>query len=161
VLHIPGDRIPASIPAYAHDGKLPEPLRETVRSIVTTLTAERQTGLEISAENGMLVRVAREDGPNGNMAVFVHEYKTRDGIKQFVAQYGITPREHEVLTMLIDGHSTTAMAERINVAVSTVLLHIKSLLVKTRSHSRTELVGKVVLHEGRSAILRGATPNQL
>lgn len=146
-MYISGDHVPVSVPAYAGDGVLPEALKEAVRSITETFTRERRNGMEILSDGGTSVRVVCEDSPGTARAIFVHAYRTRDGIARFVVEHGISQREHEVLVMLIDGYKTIEIAKHLNVALSTVLLHIKSLLVKTHAHSRTELVGKVILHD--------------
>ena len=52
----------------------------------------------------------------------------------------LTAREWEVLDLLIEGHSTTAIAERLGLALETVRSHIKHVLRKLGVGSRGEAV---------------------
>lgn len=58
--------------------------------------------------------------------------------------YGLTPSEARVASDLADGHSLTAIADRIGVRVSTVRTHLKSILAKTSTHRQAELVRMLV-----------------
>jgi DNA-binding NarL/FixJ family response regulator len=59
---------------------------------------------------------------------------------------GLTRRELEVLQVLFDGASTAQAATRLNVSVSTIRSHIKSILAKLGVHSRTEALALAVRH---------------
>lgn len=59
----------------------------------------------------------------------------------------LTPRELDVLRLLAQGLSTTAIAERLVIRTTTTRNHIQRILTKLDAHSRLEAV--------RSAILRG------
>lgn len=52
----------------------------------------------------------------------------------------LTRREIEILTLLSEGVSTKAIAERLSVSVHTVRSHIEHALLKSGLHSRTEAV---------------------
>jgi DNA-binding NarL/FixJ family response regulator len=58
----------------------------------------------------------------------------------------LTRRELEVLQVLADGASTPQAATRLNVSVSTIRSHIKSILAKLGVHSRTEAVAFALRH---------------
>ena len=51
-----------------------------------------------------------------------------------------TPREQEILNLVCQGLSNDEIARRLVVATTTVKTHVKSLLTKTGSRSRVELV---------------------
>ena len=55
------------------------------------------------------------------------------------AHYGITRREADVLSLVVEGLSNREIAERLYLSVRTVEKHIESLLRKTSTKTRTQL----------------------
>jgi DNA-binding CsgD family transcriptional regulator len=54
-------------------------------------------------------------------------------------RFGITRREAEVLTLVIEGRSNREIADRLYLSVRTVEKHVESLLRKTGTNTRTQL----------------------
>lgn len=52
----------------------------------------------------------------------------------------LTNREHEILTLLAQGSSTTDMAQSLSISPATVRIHIRNILQKFHVHSRLEAV---------------------
>lgn len=52
----------------------------------------------------------------------------------------LTPRERDVLTLLAEGHGTTAIAERLFISPKTVGTHIQRILAKLGMRTRAEAV---------------------
>lgn len=69
----------------------------------------------------------------------------------------LTPREREVLALLVQGESTTSMARSMGVRLSTTRTHIDSVLIKLGVHSRLEAVAYAV-REGIVDIGGGLEP---
>ena len=60
-----------------------------------------------------------------------------------MAAYGLTEREQEVTRLILQGDSTTQVAQRLALSPHTVQQHLKNIFEKTGVHSRRELVGRV------------------
>ncbi len=58
----------------------------------------------------------------------------------------LTKRERECLAMLVDGHSSAAIAARLGVSITTVRTHVQSVLTKLGVHSRLEAASYAVRH---------------
>ena len=63
----------------------------------------------------------------------------------FARSHGLTPTEEHVLGILCQGYSAPQIATQMNVAVSTVRSHVRSLCAKTRSSGVRELVKRVAV----------------
>ena len=63
----------------------------------------------------------------------------------FARTHGLTNTEEHVLGILCQGYSAPEIAVQMNVAVSTVRSHVRSLCAKTRSSGVRELVNRVAV----------------
>lgn len=63
----------------------------------------------------------------------------------FARSHGLTSAEENVLGILCQGYSAPEVAAQLNVAVSTVRSHVRSLCAKTRSSGVRELVSRVAV----------------
>jgi len=63
----------------------------------------------------------------------------------FARSHGLTAAEEHVLGILCQGFSAPQVAEQLDVAVSTVRSHVRSLCAKTRSSGVRELVNRVAV----------------
>ena len=60
--------------------------------------------------------------------------------KKLLENYGFTNREKEVLQLLLDGHSTADIAEKMTVTEKTIYKYISALLSKTGKSSRASML---------------------
>jgi DNA-binding NarL/FixJ family response regulator len=58
----------------------------------------------------------------------------------------LTPREREVLALLVEGASGQMVARRLGISSNTVRTHVQSILAKLQVHSRLEAVAFAVRH---------------
>lgn len=63
----------------------------------------------------------------------------------FARSHGLTPTEEQVLTILCQGYSAPQVALQLNIAVSTVRSHVRSMCTKTHSNGVRALVGQVAV----------------
>ena len=60
------------------------------------------------------------------------------------ASYRLTPQEHELLKLLVDGHHKKTAADALGISVNTVSFHLKHIYEKLQVHSKTEAVAKAL-----------------
>lgn len=60
-----------------------------------------------------------------------------------MTSYGLTEREQDVTRLILQGNSTSEIADRLVVSAHTVQQHLKSIFDKTGVRSRRELVGQI------------------
>jgi len=61
-------------------------------------------------------------------------------------EYSFTERERTVLALVKDGLSNKVIARRLAISVPTVKTHVRSILAKTRTTSRSTLLAKMFWH---------------
>lgn len=83
-------------------------------------------------------------GPAANrVAVIVEPAHPARIMPLLMAAYGLTEREQAVTRLVLQGESTSAIAERLVVSPHTVQEHLKNIFEKTGVRARRDLVGKV------------------
>lgn len=126
---------------------LPPLVERTVVALLRrTLTGTQGTSVMTAAPNGsMAVRVVTLTGHTGPAyAITVERLRLRRHLHVVAQRFGLSAREREVLDLLAKGAKNSEIAQRLNIAESTAIFHVKRLLTKTNSRNRTELVSKVV-----------------
>lgn len=86
----------------------------------------------------------------GRFSLITDEYDTFGGVlfsgrslissDRFGRKWGLTPREQEVLALLASGKTNGSISKFLGIAERTVKSHIGSMLLKTKTKSRLELV---------------------
>ena len=84
-------------------------------------------------------------GPAGFfIGVVIQLYKEPHSLTAAAARFSLSPREAQVLVLLLDGAQIPEIAERLFITPSTVQDHIKGLLHKTSSQNRSQMIAKVL-----------------
>ena len=52
----------------------------------------------------------------------------------------LTPRQRQVLQLLVDGHSRQEIAQHLQISVATVALHRRNLLTKFKARNTAHLI---------------------
>jgi len=73
-------------------------------------------------------------------------------VDEFASNYRLSPREQEVVQLLVQGQTTTAMADQLGISPHTVRDHLKHLYRKTETGSRSELLG-LISRTSRTAVI--------
>ncbi|HEX6048945.1 MAG TPA: response regulator transcription factor [Gemmatimonadaceae bacterium] len=60
------------------------------------------------------------------------------------ADYGLSEREHEILTLLVDGHTKNRIAEQLSLSPHTIDGHVRNIYAKLHVNSRGGAVAKAV-----------------
>jgi DNA-binding NarL/FixJ family response regulator len=68
----------------------------------------------------------------------------RDFTPPVQASYRLTPQEHELLKLLVDGHHKKTAAAALGISINTVSFHLKHIYEKLQVHSKTEAVAKAL-----------------
>ena len=82
-------------------------------------------------------------GGGRRVAVIIEPARPARIAPLLMAAYGLTDREREVTSLVLQGASTVEVAEALTVSTHTVQQHLKAIFDKTGVRSRRDLVGKV------------------
>jgi DNA-binding CsgD family transcriptional regulator len=93
---------------------------------------------------GLALRVVPLSGPQGSFyAVFFQEDVHREDLRAAVAEFSFTPRELDVLDLILGGMNAAEIAEDLHIAEVTVFDHFKHISQKTNARNRADMLGKV------------------
>ena len=134
------------------DTPYPEGVPGLVWNVVGRLTAiergedpERPARVRARSANGSwaIVEAARLDGSGPAIAVSIRAAGVDDVLSLVSRASGLTPRECELVALLLEGLDTRELAERLFISRHTVQDHLKSVFEKVGVRSRRELVSSV------------------
>ena len=137
--------------------------RDNVASVVKSLveyciTKDERHSRVAFLDAQRLVRVTRLDGrDNCLFAVSVEFFRGGDSLSRAARKYRLTPREIDVLGMILEGASAPETALALKIAETTVQGYYKRLLSKTQSRNRPAMVANVLDWNG-SGRIRTTTP---
>lgn len=125
---------------FAQWGMLPSVVYPTA---VLARSAGRDARALVQAADGRWVRIdaaALEGERDGEVAINLRPATTRETFDLLCRVYALSPREREVVSLLVDGLDTKAIAKRLFISAHTVQDHLKSVFAKVGIHSRRELL---------------------
>ncbi len=71
-----------------------------------------------------------------------------EAVPEYIAgQFGITPREKEIINMIAKGYTNKMMASALGIAVLTVKNHIYNIYQKTKAQSKIDLINRMNLRK--------------
>lgn len=127
--------------------RLPAVLEETVRALVggwSTDPGTRAAGIARPVPF-LVVRTQPMQGPAGLfIGVRIDRFQAPNSLVGPATRFHITPRELQVLALLLDGAKLEEIGEQLHITSSTVQDHIKNMIDKTGSKNRTELIARVL-----------------
>jgi DNA-binding CsgD family transcriptional regulator len=100
--------------------------------------------LTVSPAPGFIVRAMSLGDAARHAGLIVEEVSTREHLSTAARQFGLSPRERDVLRLLLEGDSACEIAGRLGIAEYTVGDYIKRIFAKTRVRNRSEMIAKVL-----------------
>ncbi len=124
---------------------LPDALRDTVAEIIRR-RGENAAAFEqpVGPVFGLVLRVIALSGEVGSFyAILFEKEARREDLKEAVTRFSLTPREVEVLDLILDGMSAAEIAEDLHIAEVTVFDHFKHINNKTNARNRADMLAKI------------------
>ena len=128
--------------------RLPLVVENAVRAIVASWEPTRGSGFGIAIPLPfMLVRAVElqsADGGSVRYSVTVERFRSRNAMSWAARHFHMSPRELQILALILQGLGTVEIAEILHIAGSTAHDHVKRMLLKTKARNRVEMVAKVL-----------------
>jgi DNA-binding CsgD family transcriptional regulator len=126
--------------------RLPAVLEETVRELTGAWSSESLNAAGVARPVPFLVvRTQPMSGPTGLfIGVRVDRFQPANSLTGVARRFHISSRELQVLALLLDGNRMDQISKQLYITSPTVQDHIKSMLEKTESRNRSELIARVL-----------------
>jgi DNA-binding CsgD family transcriptional regulator len=128
-------------------GRLPAAIESAVARITAKWAEDRQARNEDVAVPlpFLMMRVVPLSGPDAyRIGVTIERYQARNSIGYAARRFGMSPRELQVLALVLQGYGTPEIAHALDIAESTAHDHVKRMLIKTRAKNRVEMAAKTL-----------------
>jgi DNA-binding CsgD family transcriptional regulator len=138
------------LPGGSYGGRLPAAVVSVAKAALRSASPRDAPGevalARVLSESGtwVVLHGATLVAPGGpRVAVIVERAHPARITPLLMSAYGLSDREQEVAKLVLQGESTSAIAEALVVSPHTVQEHLKSIFEKTGVRSRRDLVGKI------------------
>jgi DNA-binding CsgD family transcriptional regulator len=133
--------------------RLPPLIEDAVRQLTATWSCGSSNAPGVAYPVPFLVvRTQPLTSPEGLfIGVRIERFQSANSLSGAASRFRISPREVQVLALLLDGNHLDQIGRRLFITSSTVQDHIRSLFEKTGSGNRSELLGRVLGWESASA----------
>jgi DNA-binding CsgD family transcriptional regulator len=129
----------------AADGALPPSIEYTVLKLLAQAETPLDGVWRAAVSSSVAVRVLELAGAvSPAYAIMVERFALRDQMETLASRYGLSPRERQVLGLVVKGLRNDEIAQHLFISKSTAIFHVKQLLTKTSSRNRTEMVAKII-----------------
>jgi DNA-binding CsgD family transcriptional regulator len=93
----------------------------------------------------LIVRTASMAGPSGSfVGVRIDRFRAPNSLTSAAAKFHISPREIQVLALLLDGRHLNEIGTLLHITSSTVQDHVRSMVEKTGSRNRSDLIARIL-----------------
>jgi len=142
------ERLPAAVYAVAAQARASDLGAQLARVNVPT-----------SAGRWLVLHGTRLAGDDELTAVIVDAARAAELAPIIVQTYGLSERERDVTQLVVRGHSTREVAQRLHLSPHTVQDHLKSIFAKTGVRSRRELVSRIFVDHYEPHLKAGEVPS--
>jgi DNA-binding NarL/FixJ family response regulator len=121
--------------------RLQPSLERVVRDLLAVPSAER---FAFVTPTSLLRVVPLEGDARRLIAITIEKWPHCDSLAHAARTYSLSPRQVEVLTLILQGASAPEIADTLSLAESTIQGYFKDLLCKTGARNRPAMVAKVL-----------------
>lgn len=124
---------------------LPPPLLAEVRSAIERWGTASNDDIIVEPAPGLIMRISPLSGNDGiRIALFLEEHLRRDHVALAVANYSLSNREAQVLSLMLQGLTGAEIGTELGIAKTTVVDYFKRLINKTNAKNRTEMLARIL-----------------
>jgi DNA-binding CsgD family transcriptional regulator len=127
--------------------RLPVLLEETVRELTEHWdeAGDARGARRARPVPFLIVRTASMAGPAGSfIGVRIDRFHAPNSLTSAAAKFHISPREVQVLALLLDGRHLNEIGTTLHITSSTVQDHVRSMVEKTGSRNRSDLIARIL-----------------
>ncbi len=130
----------------SESGALPPSLEYSVLKLLAQNDGGGGDGvMRAAVSSSIAVRVIElAGGPAPAYVVMAERFALRDHMESLASRFSLSPRERQVLGLVVKGLRNDEIAQHLFISKSTAVFHVKQLLTKTSSRNRTEMVAKII-----------------